>query len=479
MQPKSPSGSSAAGRGHRLVRGEKSLFPTIVCLAATLCGCATMPRVEPLLLTATEHPSPPTVYGPDGQLSPHAAQALVEHLEKQSHDTGLLLTHLTVADALPGNPPLVLGNRADLLVDGPATFEAILKSVRAARNTVNMETYIFADDELGRRLADLFVQKQRDGVQVNVIYDGVGSLDTPNAFFEHMKSAGIHVVEFNPINPLKASRGWNLNDRDHRKLLIIDGKTVFTGGVNVSDVYSSRPFIYHRNEAKLPWRDTEVKITGPVARFFQKVFFADWTRQGGPALTKHDYFPHVDSDGSQLVRAISSDAGGGPNRIYITLISVIRNAQRSVHITAAYFAPDPQLSNALIDAARRGVDVTLILPSQSDFWPVLYTGRSHYQELLSAGVKIFERQDALLHAKTAVVDGIWSTIGSTNLDWRSLSLNAEVNAVIIGKGFAEQMENLFQSDLRHSKLITLPQWRQRPLSERLKEWFGRITGRLM
>jgi cardiolipin synthase A/B len=450
-----------------------------VYLALALAGCTTMPRVDPLLLAATEHPSLPTVYGPDGRLSPRAAKTLVEQLEKESNDTGLLLTHLTVADALPGNPPLVLGNRADLLVDGPATFKAILKSVRAARDTVNMETYIFADDELGRRLADLFIQKQREGVQVNVVYDAVGSLHTPNTFFKHMRSAGIHVVEFNPLNPLKASRGWRLNDRDHRKLLIIDGKTVFTGGVNVSDVYSSRSFIYHRNKPKLPWRDTEVKIIGPVAHSFQKVFFGDWTRQGGPPLTKHDYFPHFGSDGTQLVRAISSDADGGPNRIYITLISVIRNAQQSVHITAAYFAPDPQLLNSLIDAARRGVDVTLILPGHSDFWPVLYTGRAHYEQLLSAGVKIFERQDALLHAKTAVVDGVWSTIGSTNLDWRSLSLNAEVNAVVIGRDFAEQMESLFQSDLRHSKLITLAQWEQRSLPERLKEWFGSIVGRLM
>jgi cardiolipin synthase len=451
----------------------------VLCLVVTLAGCAAMPRVQPLLQAAEEHPGLPTLYGPDGPLSPRATRQVVENLEKENHDSELLRTQLTVEAALPGNPPVYLGNHAELLVDGPATFAALLKAVRAARITINMDSYVFADDQLGQRLADLLVQKQREGVQVNVIYDSVGSLDTPSAFFQRMRSAGIHVVEFNPLNPLRASRSWRINNRDHRKLLIVDGQTVFTGGVNVSDVYSSSSFAYHPRETKLPWRDTEVRITGPVAHSFQQLFLKTWRRQGGVPLEERDYFPRIDVHGTQLVRAISSDAGGEPNRVYITLISVIRNAQRSVHITAAYFAPDPQLLNSLTDAARRGVDVTMILPSETDFWPVLYTGKSYYSDLLAAGVKIYERQGVLLHAKTAVIDGVWSTIGSTNLDWRSLSENAEVDAVLIGRSFGNQMEGLFQSDLHESRRITLAQWKRRSLLERVKEGFGRILGRLM
>jgi cardiolipin synthase len=450
-----------------------------VWFVVTLCSCATMPQIEPLELTTDQQHSLPSLYGPDGLLPPEATKMLVDRLEDENRTTGLLRAQLTVAAALPGNPPLFIGNQARLLVDGPATFEAIMEAVGKARDTVNLDSYIFADDTMGRRFASILVQKQLDGVQVNVIYDGVGSLTTPNEFFQCMRHAGIYVVEFNPLDPLKSGVDWKPKNRDHRKLLIVDGKTVFTGGVNVSDVYVSRSFANPSHKPMPPWRDTEVELTGPVARSFQQLFLSTWNRQGGPPLTNHDYFPHVVVTGDQLAYAIGSEAGAEPNPVYFTLVSVIRNAKRSVHITAAYFAPDPRLLGVLTDAARRGVDVTLVLPSVTDVWPVTYTGRSHYHDLLVAGVKIYERQNVLLHAKTAVIDGVWSTIGSTNLDWRSLSLNAEVNAVIVGRDFANQMEALFGSDLRQSRRITLDQWQHRPLTERIKEWFGMIVDRFM
>jgi cardiolipin synthase len=383
------------------------------------------------------------------------------------------------AGAAAADARLVPGNRARLLVDGPKTFGAIEESLRQARDTVDIEIYAFADDPLGRRFADLLIDRQRDGVQVNLIYDAVGSVKTPSAFFERMHAAGIRIVEFNPIDSLKGPAGWRINDRDHRKLIIVDGKTVFTGGVNVSDVYSSYAFGHPRHQVDLPWRDTEVEITGPVAHSFQKIFMSDWALQGGAPLAGHDYFPRIGARGTQAVRAISSEAGGAASPVYVTLISEIRAAQRSVHITTAYFAPDPQLLEALAGAARRGVDVVLILPSRNDFWPALYTGRSYYREILSPGVRIFEREHALLHAKTAVIDGRWSTIGSTNLDWRSLSLNAEINAVVVGRGFAAEMERLFHRDLELSRHITLAQWRRRAPPERFMEFLGRLTERLM
>lgn len=450
-----------------------------VSASMTLTGCASLPHVQPLLKAAANNHSLPELYGPNGRLSLPATRTVVRQLERESGPTSLLGTQLTVTGALPGHKPLVVGNRARLLVDGPATLKAMTRSIESARTTIDMETYIFADDRLGRALSNLLIQKQKAGVQVNLIYDSIGSLDTPDAFFQRMTDAGIRVIEFNPINPFKATHGWKLNNRDHRKLLIVDGRTVFTGGVNVSDGYASSSFAFHRDDKRLPWRDTEVEITGPVAHYFQKIFFADWESQHGPRLKEHNYFPKIGIYGTQVVRAISSEAEGQPNRVYIALISAITNAQRSVHLTAAYFAPDPQLLHALTGAAHRGVDVTLILPSRSDFWPVLYTGRSYYHELLAAGVKIYERKDALLHAKTAVIDGVWATIGSTNLDWRSLSLNAEVNAVIIGKDFSKQMEQLFRRDLRHSQRITLASWNHRSLFERMKELVGRMAAPLM
>jgi cardiolipin synthase len=459
----------------------RSLAVVVLCtlVSVTVTGCASLPHLQPLLKVAESNPSLPELDGAHGRLSLPATRARVRHLEHETDAASLLRTQLTVTGALPGHKPLVLGNRARLLVDGPATLKAMTQAIESAQNTIDMETYIFADDRLGRALASLLIEKQKTGVQVNLIYDSIGSLDTPNDFFRRMKNAGIRVVEFNPINPLKATHGWNLNNRDHRKLMIVDGSTVFTGGVNVSAGYASSSFAFHRHDNRLPWRDTEVEVTGPVAHYFQEIFFADWRSQRGPPLTDHDYFPRVGVYGTQVVRAISSEAEGRPNRVYIALISAISNAQRSVHLTAAYFAPDPQLLHALTDAARRGVDVTLILPSRSDFWPVLYTGRSYYHELLAAGVKIYERKDALLHAKTAVIDGVWATIGSTNLDWRSLSLNAEVNAVIIGRNFSKQMERLFRRDLQRSRRITLAYWNHRSLFERVKELFGRVTGPLM
>lgn len=421
----------------------------------------------------------PVIAGPDGPLSPAAARALVERLDAASRGGGLLRAHLSNVAALQGNAPLMLGNRAELLVDGPATLDSMTQAVAGARSTINLETYRFADDALGRRFAELLMRRQREGVQVNVIYDSFGSLATPSALFERMRASGIRVIEYNPLDPLRATAGWKPGDRDHRKLLVVDGRTVFTGGVNLSGVYASGSFARSGRNARLPWRDTEVKITGPVASEFQQLFLSEWTRLGGPPLSGSGYFPRLEVRGAELVRAVSSASGGEPDRVYLTLMSAIRSARRSVHVTTAYFAPDPQLLRALMDAARRGIDVTLLLPGRTDIWPTMYAARSYYDELLSAGVKIYERRHALLHAKTAVVDGVWTTIGSTNLDWLSLSQNAEVNAVLVGTGFAAQMEALFHADLHRSERIKLEGWRRRSFAERFKEWVARLGARLM
>ena len=211
-----------------------------------------------------------------------------------------------------------------------------------------------------------------------------------------------------------------------------------------------------------------------VVADFQRLFMATWERQRGPPLPERSYFPPLRKAGDQVVRAIGSSPQDEHSLIYITLLSAIGSAQTSIRLTNAYFVPDPQLLAALKQAAARGVDVQLILPSSTDSWLVFHAGRAYYDELLQAGVRLYERHDALLHVKTAVIDGVWSTVGSTNLDWRSFLHNQEVNAVVLGNDFGDKMRAAFRADLAKSREITLPVWRERPLDVRVKELFARL-----
>jgi cardiolipin synthase len=382
-----------------------------------------------------------------------------------------------------------------LLQDGKQTYDAMFAAIDGAKDHINFETYIIDDDETGKRFADALIGKQRGGVQVNFIYDSVGCLATPREFFKRMTDSGIRVLEYNPINPLAAKAGWDVNQRDHRKLLIADGQAAFLGGVNISSVYSSgtgsQPGLRRRNlgskpgrtetsessePPEPPWRDTHLRIEGPVVANFQKLFLATWEKQKGEALTARNYFPALDSKGKDVVRAIGSSPDDGYNLIYATLVSAIRNAESTVHLTNAYFVPDPQFLAALKDAAQRRVEVKLLLPGKTDSWLVFYAGRSYYGELLESGVRIFERRGPLLHTKAVSIDGVWSTIGSTNLDWRSFLHNQEVNAAIIGAEFGAQMRAMFEADLAQADEITPEQWRQRSLGNRVKEAAARMWG---
>jgi len=367
-----------------------------------------------------------------------------------------------------------------LLVDGIATYEAMFAAIENARNHINIETYIIDDDEIGHRFVELLIRKQRSGVQVNFIYDSVGAINTPRAFFQPLIDSGVNVLEFNPINPLLTRKGWEVNLRDHRKLLIVDGQIAFVGGINISSVYSSSSFgRFKAAKNKLPWRDTHVRIEGPVVTEFQKLFMTTWLAQKGDVLADKYYFPQLASISTEVVRAIGSSPDEPYSQMYATLISAINSAETHIYLTNAYFVPDVQLLEALKDAVQRGVDVKLLLPDKSDSMLVFYASRSFYDELLSANIKIFERKKALLHAKTVLIDGVWSTIGSTNLDWRSFLNNQEINAVILGQGFGEQMQTLFEKDLQSSELITRKVWRKRSISTRIKEQAARLWARLL
>ena len=222
------------------------------------------------------------------------------------------------------------------------------------------------------------------------------------------------------------------------------------------------------------WRDTHMQIEGPAVAEFQKIFRDTWQRKTGKTLRNADYFPVLKTEGKALVRAIGSTPDMGDYAIYKMYISALTYADKYAHLTTAYFVPDHQMMQAMIDAARRGVDVQIIFPSFTDFTTILHAGRSHYEDLLEAGVRFYERKTSMLHAKTAVIDGVWSTIGSTNLDMRSFLHNDEINAVVLNIDFAERMETLFQRDLQESVEITAEQWKMRGLRQRLREWAARI-----
>ncbi len=455
-----------------MMRRPGSFAASIVALLA-IAGCASLPDAR--LYMEGVNTAPVRMEGARGRLSPAKTAAILAELKRKSGDVDILEKHIALEQAIVDSP-LSAGNKAVLLQDGPATYRAMLAAMGGAKDHINLETYIFEDDETGRRFADLLLEKQAQGVQVNIIYDSVGSIGTPASFFERLKAGGVQVLEFNPVNPLTARKGWQVNNRDHRKLLVVDGRTAFIGGINISNVYSrgSSPVRSQPSSTKSGWRDTHVQIEGPVVAEFQKLFMATWQKQRGAPLAEKNYFPQLEVKGTALVRSIGSSYEDPHSLIYLTLISAITNAEKSAHFTNAYFVPDPQMLGALLDAARRGVDVTLVLPGVSDSGLVFHAGRSYYSELLAAGVRIFERGGGVLHSKTAVIDGVWSSIGSTNLDWRSFLHNDEINAVILAPEFARQMESMFEQDLAASTRITVEAWARRPLQYRLKEWSARV-----
>lgn len=452
-------------------------FSSAVVIAFCAVSCATLPDPADSLSRSNAV----RVSTAQGWLSYRASQNLLKRLGKDAQGTDFLAAHLKVEEAV-SSAPLVAGNQADILIDGPATYDAMFAALEQAQSYIYLETYIFEDDEIGRRFAQVLADKRAEGVSVALMVDGIGTLRTPETLFETMRQAGIEVVVFNPVNPLKIrSPQWSLNQRNHRKILVVDGKVGFTGGLNMSGVYaasSSGGSAPSNSDDERPWRDTHVRLAGPVVAELENIFLRGWRQQNGPPLHISEPRPIVEPQGKDVVRIIANDPRDEDGyTVYLTLMSAINSAQGSAWVTMAYFVPDLAFVAALQDAARRGVDVVLILPEFSDSSLVLHAGRSHYTGLLESGVKIHERADALLHAKTAVIDGVWSTIGSSNFDWRSFALNYEVNAVILGDVFGQDMRQLFKEDVGRSNPITLEDWRKRGISVRMMEMLGRMVER--
>jgi cardiolipin synthase len=451
-----------------------SLFTSILNL---INGCATLPRVSEKIDAAPTAGEPHQIVSSNGLLSPEKSNAIMARLKQSVNPTDILERYTAVVESVTESP-LTKGNKVTLLIDGPATYDAMFESIRGAKDHINLETFILEDDEVGKKFTDLLLKKQADGVQVNIIYDSVGSITTPESFFQRLRDRGIQVVEFNPVSPFKAPGSWFLMRPDHRKILIVDGKVAILGGINISKVYSG--MFSSRKKVKgepLPWRDTDIQIEGPAVTEVQKLFLDTWSRQEGPKLSARNYYPKIKEDGKALVRVIGSTPGSDNRITFIAYVAAITYAEKSIHLTNAYFVPDKQILNAFIDAVRRGVDVKIILPSTTDSKMVLNAARHNYSELLKAGVKIYERRNVVMHAKTAVIDGVWSTVGSTNLDSLSLLSNDEVNAVILSREFAAEMESMFARDLAQSDQIEFDKWKKRPLSQKIKEAATHIFSR--
>lgn len=458
----------------RLLPTRASLW-LLLAFVSLCASCKTLP--DAARLPDTPAKATPTVATPNGKLPAHqTAQLLARRWANATPD----LKPLAQLEEQATGVPLIAGNKVSLLFDGPATMREMMAAVRAATSTVNLETYIFDQDPVGLQFADLLIAKQQQGVTVNVLYDAVGTLGTPQAFFERMRAAGIHLLAFNPVNPAARDGKWELNNRDHRKVMVVDGKVGFTGGINISSTYANSSFFRSRQRPtpdkgkQVGWRDTHIRIEGPAVATLQWAFINNWVRQDVGDLPRADYFPRLAPVGDKIVRVLATEPDK-ESPIYKSLLVALNEAKRSVHITSAYFVPDEQVVEALCAAARRGVDVRLVLPGVSDHSMVFHAGRASYDDLLPCGVRIFELQVAVLHAKTAVIDGAWSTIGSANIDRRSFIHNYELNVVVIDPAFGRDMESAFHEDLRDSKEVTAEAWRRRPWTDRVREWTARLA----
>jgi cardiolipin synthase len=459
--------------------GRPGTLSVLAVLATALAGCAHIPEVPERVSTGAAGEI--QVQGARGALSQRATAAVLKRLAAQAPDTGALQRHLVIEQSIAGGP-LYTGNRITVLRDGPDTFAATFAAIHQAQHYLYLEYYIFEEVSCnGEQLSDLLIARQQQGVQIDLIYDGIGSLNTPAALFDRLRSAGIRVREFNPIH----SSPLSINDRDHRKILIADGQQALIGGVNLSHDYESgsgpgasgsgdESAAAKPAATQEPWHDVDLQIDGPAVRELKHLFEQHWLGQGGgqDGLAEDDGTPGARGD--QVVRILGSVGGQLTPRYYATLISAIRSAATHVWVTAAYFVPTHQEHRALKRAARAGVDVRLLLPSHSDSPPALAAQQSHYADLLASGVRIYERDDGILHSKTVVVDGVWSIVGSSNFDHRSVLFNDEVDAVVISGATGTQLEQYFQQDLQHATAIDSEQWRRRPFTRKLRERFWRL-----
>lgn len=366
--------------------------------------------------------------------------------------------------------PFLGGNSVEVYVEGEVAMSAMAEAVRGAGHEVLLESYIFKDDEAGRHFQQELKAAARRGVSVRVLADGLGSITTRRRFWQEMEEAGVAVRIFNPLFSRLSLNGV----RDHRKLLVVDRAVGFTGGMNIGLEYGS-PFPTRGDT----WRDTHARVAGPAAWEMAVVFREGWLQAGGDTFCIPPLADSALHEPGTRILTLDARPGRGHDEMAAVLAAIVGAARRRVWITNAYFAPGWQAARILKQTAERGVDVRLLLPGRSDVPLVRHAAHGYYAKLLAAGVRIFEYQTAVLHAKTLVADGLCSVIGSANLDFRSFLFNAESNLVILDPGTAAVLERTFEADLERSLEIEREAWRRRPLLHRAGDRLARLLTPLL
>ncbi|MDG2388430.1 MAG: cardiolipin synthase [Planctomycetaceae bacterium] len=363
------------------------------------------------------------------------------------------------------------GNRVEVLSDTNRTFGLIQEAIRDAKETIHLEYYIWQPDQTGIQLRDLLIKKAKEGIRVRFLYDGVGSWWLGKRFLTPMIEAGIEVAGFLPGSSFRER--WSLNLRNHRKIIVVDGKIGFTGGMNIGDEYLGRdPQVGF-------WRDTHLRIEGACVLQLQAIFSEDWYYATGVELTDESLFPKPHAEGNTLAQVLAGEPRGAQDIFYTLLFSAITAANESVTLTTSYFVPPVALAVALETAALSGVKVRLLLPRRSAHQWTVWAARSYYRSLLEAGVRIYEYTRGQLHPKTIVVDGIWSLVGTPNIDTRSLELNFEVAVAAYDRRICDVLEHEFEQDLEWAEEIFLTEWNERSRGTRLVQNFCRLFAPVM
>jgi cardiolipin synthase len=352
------------------------------------------------------------------------------------------------------------GNRIDTLVNGNEIFPAMLQAVRDARNTITFETYIYWRGAIADQFADVLAQKAREGVSVKVLLDWVGSIPMDEKLIERMQSAGVEVVRFRPV---KWSTVDKVNNRTHRKLLIVDGRIGFTGGVGIGDEWNGDA----RTAAE--WRDTHYRLEGPVVAELQAAFAEHWIEATGELLIGDRFFPALEAAGDQAAQIVASSTHQR-NAMHLMLMTALAAAEKTIRIGTPYFVPDAVTRAQLLEARKRGVEVEILVPGEKmDARIVQKASRHFWGELLEAGIRIHEFEPTMYHSKLVVVDEAWTSVGSTNIDDRALRLNDEANLNSYEPRFAREQIAIFDADLKRSTPYTMGRWRDRPMGERLSD----------
>ncbi len=365
-------------------------------------------------------------------------------------------------------PALIGGNRIQNLENGEEIFPAMLGAVREAQQSINFETYIYWSGQVGKSFAEALEERARAGVKVHVLIDWVGSQKMEDALVREMKGAGIQIERYHPLHWYNLGR---MNNRTHRKLLVVDGKVGFTGGVGIADQWDG-----HAQDPD-HWRDSHYRVDGPAVAQMQAAFMDNWVKTTGKVLQGIEYFPPLQADATALGQVFTSSPSGGGDSMQLMYLLSIAAAEKSIDISAAYFVPDELTRKALRAALLRGVRLRLIVPGEhTDADVVRSASKSDWGELLQAGAQIYEYGPTMFHCKTMIVDSQLVSVGSTNFDNRSFQLNDEANLNVYDRVFAERLEGVFEQDLKQSRQITYEQWKQRPLRQKMAEkvasWLG-------